>query len=340
MREMQQVALVGFGFMGAMHAEVYRALPNVRVAAVVDPRGEKLRSALRDAGLDDVPVYPDAASAAAQTDFSIVDICLPTDLHRDVSLQAFELGKHVFCEKPIALTMEDAAAMTSSARASGLQFMVGHCIRFWPEYVELKRLVESGEHGRLVSLSLARRNGRPDSTAGDWANKPERCLGAALDLHIHDTDFLIHLLGTPPAVFSRGVRDATGWSSITTQYLYEEIAVSAEGGWNFPKRAGFQMRFTAVFESAVLEFDSRLAPALVLTAGDGEPAPVVLPPMPDGNASGIPPGYYHELAYFVDCLERGIPVANSTGEHAEESLRITLLEIASANSGKILPTIQ
>lgn len=337
---MQQVALIGFGFMGAMHAAVYRALPAVRVSAVVDPRGEELRPALREAGLDDVPVFPDLSSAAARAEFSFVDICLPTDLHRETALQAFGLGKPVFCEKPIALTAEDARAMNEAARSRGVAFMVGHCIRFWPEYVELKRMVASGEHGRLVSLSLGRRNGRPDYSAGDWANQPERCLGAALDLHIHDTDFLVHLLGTPPAVFSRGIRDATGWSSITTQYLYEEIAVSAEGGWNFPKRAGFQMRFTAVFERAVLDFDSRQSPALVLTAGDSEPVPVVLPVVPDGDAQGIPSGYYHELAYFVGCLESGQPVGNSSGEQAEESLRVTLLEIASADSGKILSTIQ
>ncbi|HRJ71671.1 MAG TPA: Gfo/Idh/MocA family oxidoreductase [Terrimicrobiaceae bacterium] len=337
---MQQVALIGFGFMGAVHAAVYRALPAVRIAAVVDPRGEELRPVLREAGLDDVPVCPDLASAAARSGFSFVDICLPTDLHREAAAQAFDLGKHVFCEKPIALTVEDAVAMTSSARARGVQFMVGHCIRFWPEYVELKRMVESGEHGRLVSLSLARRNGRPGYSAGNWVNQPERCLGAALDLHIHDTDFLVHLLGTPPAVFSRGVRDATGWSSITTQYLYEDCAVSAEGGWNYPRNAGFQMRFTAVFEHAVLDFDSRQTPSLTLTAGDGEPTPLVLPALPDGAAAEIPPGYYHELAYFVDCLESGKPVENSTGGQAAESLRVTLCEIASADAGKILPTNQ
>ena len=83
------------------------------------------------------------------------DICLPTDLHRATALQAFAAGKHVFCEKPIALSTEDAMVMTEAALLADRQLMVGHCIRFWPEYVELKRMVDSGKQGRLLSCVLA-----------------------------------------------------------------------------------------------------------------------------------------------------------------------------------------
>ena len=200
----------------------------------------------------------------------------------------------MFCEKPIALTREDAAAMTDAAREAGRQLMVGHCIRFWPEYVELKRIVDSGEHGRLLSLSLGRRTGRPGYSIGDWVNKPERCLGAALDLHIHDTDFLLHLLGAPEAVVSQGLRDETGWSSIATQYVYGGRIVTAEGAWNYPANWGFQMRFSAVFERAVLDYDSRSG--ITLAAGDAGPTAL---PMPQHD------GYHHELAYFFGCLEIG-----------------------------------
>ena len=258
-----------------------------------------------------------------EVECSVVDICLPTDLHRSIALEAFAAGKHVFCEKPIALTRNDASAMTLAAHQADRQFMVGHCIRFWPEYIELKRIVDSGEHGRLLSLSLSRRTGRPGYSIGDWVNKPDRCLGAALDLHIHDTDFLLHLLGAPEAVVSQGLRDETGWSSISTQYHYEGRIVTADGAWNYPANWGFQMRYTAVFERAVLDFDSRS----VLTLAAGESGPVAL---------SMPPhdGYYHELAYFIGCLERGEPVSISTGEQASASLDLVLAEIESAATGK------
>lgn len=320
---MQRVLLAGFGFMGKKHAEVYHLLPDACVVGVVDPRGDDLGEFLRASQLDGVPVFPSLASAMEEMECSVVDICLPTDLHRTIALEAFAAGKHVFCEKPIALTTNDASAMTLAAHQAHRQLMVGHCIRFWPEYIELKRIVDSGEHGRLLSLSLSRRTGRPGYSIGDWVNKPDRCLGAALDLHIHDTDFLLHLLGAPEAVVSQGLRDETGWSSISTQYHYEGRIVTADGAWNYPANWGFQMRYTAVFERAVLDFDSRS----VLTLAAGESGPVAL---------SMPPhdGYYHELAYFIGCLERGEPVSVSTGEQASASLDLVLAEIESAATGK------
>jgi predicted dehydrogenase len=320
---MQRVLLAGFGFMGKKHADVYHLLPDACVVGVIDPRGEDLGESLRSSHLEGVPVFASLASAMAEVECSVVDICLPTDLHRTIALEAFAAGKHVFCEKPIALTRNDASAMTLAAHQADRQFMVGHCIRFWPEYIELKRIVDSGEHGRLLSLSLSRRTGRPGYSIGDWVNKADRCLGAALDLHIHDTDFLLHLLGAPEAVVSQGLRDETGWSSISTQYLYEGCIVTADGAWNYPANWGFQMRYTAVFERAVLDFDSRSV--LTLAAGESEPVALSMPPHD---------GYYHELAYFIGCLERGEPVSVSTGEQASASLDLVLAEIESAATGK------
>jgi len=322
---MQRVLLAGFGLMGKKHADVYPLLSDACVVGVVDPRGEELGESLRASLLGPVPVFVDFDSAARELEFSSVDICLPTDLHREIALQAFAVGKHVFCEKPIALNKRDAMAMVEAARFAGRQLMVGHCIRFWPEYVELKRIVDSGGHGRLLSLSLGRRTGRPGYSVGNWVNKPERCLGAALDLHIHDTDFLLHLLGAPQAVVSQGLCDETGWSSIATQYAYDGPIVTAEGAWNYPANWGFQMRFSAVFERAVLDYDSRSG----ITLASGEAEPVVLS-MPSHD------GYYHELAYFIGCLERGELVSISTGGQASASLDLVLTEIESARSKQMI----
>lgn len=322
---MQRILLAGFGFMGRKHAEVYRLLPNASVVGVVDPLGAELRDALRESDLDGVPVFASLAAAMAGAECSVVDICLPTDLHRTTALEAFAAGKHVFCEKPIALTANDASAMILAAHQAHRQLMVGHCIRFWPEYIELKRIVDSGEHGRLLSLSLGRRTGRPGYSIGDWVNKPDRCLGAALDLHIHDTDFLLHLLGAPEAVVSQGLRDETGWSSISTQYLYEGRIVTADGAWNYPANWGFQMRYTAVFERAVLDYDSRREAPLLLTTDSAESVALHVPSQD---------GYHRELAYFIECLERGEPVSISTGTQASASLDLVLAEIESAKTGR------
>jgi len=327
MPTMARVLLCGFGFMGRVHAGVLTRLRGVTLAGVVDPRGEAILPDLRDR-CGEVPVFTTTEAALAAAPCDVVDICLPTDLHRRTAELALSAGKHVFCEKPLALTMADAESMVQAARQANRQLMVGHCLRFWPEYEVLAELVRSGEHGALVSLSLSRRNARPDYAVGDWVNDPQRCIGAALDMHIHDTDFVCHLLGTPRGVTARGVREATGWNSIASTYDYGASGplVFADGAWNYPPGWGFHMRFSAVFERAALDFDSRADPTLLLTAGAEPPCPV---PRPHPGTDG----YHGELAYFFARLRDGLPVEISTGEQAAQSLRVTLAEIESAAHG-------
>lgn len=320
---MQNVLLIGFGFMGRTHAGIYARLPDVRVTGIVDNNGKLSESILNENHATGVPVFADLASAVSAVDVSVVDICLPTDLHCGIAQAAFAAGKHVFCEKPIALKREEATLMIEAARRADRQFMVGHCIRFWPEYVALREMTDSGAHGRLVSLSMIRRTGRPNYSVGDWVNQPERCRGAALDLHIHDVDFLLHLLGHPEGLVSQGLRDETGWNTISTQYAYAGRRVTAEGGWNYPSSWGFQMGFSAVFERAALDYDSRQG--LFLTTENSEPVRV--------SVSSLE-GYHHELAYFIGCLERGEPVTISTGAQAAASLDLVLTEIESASHGQ------
>ncbi len=327
--------------MGEMHAQAYASIANARIVAVVDAQLSPAREKTKRLGLD-VPVFPDLAAALAAVEADIVDICLPTDRHEAATIQALQAGKHVFCEKPVALSLEQTARMRAAhAKAPGKFVQVGQCIRFWPEYQALEKFIRDGTAGRLLSLTLQRRSARPAYTVGNWINDEARSLGAALDLHIHDTDFVLHLLGMPSAVFSRGTRDATGWSHIFTHYVYPSVVVHAEGGWNYPGEWGFQMAFQAIFERGAVEFDSGVSPSLRVTLDGGKPAP--LPYIPaGGSASGAKGnlsslgGYANELSYFIDRVSTGRAPEIATLEQAEESLRVTLAEIKSASAhGKL-----
>jgi predicted dehydrogenase len=190
--------------------------------------------------------------------------------------------------------------------------------------------VDSGEFGCLISLSLSRRNARPDYAVGGWVNDPKRCVGAALDMHIHDTDFICHLLGVPHSVSARGVREASGWNSIASTYDFGPGGplVFADGAWNYPAGWGFQMRFSAVFENAAMDFDSRSNPTLTLAVGGESPCLVPTPTPPTD-------GYHKELEYFINRLEAGLPIESSTGAQAARSLAVTLAEIESAEAGGV-----
>jgi predicted dehydrogenase len=218
--------------------------------------------------------------------------------------------------------------------------MVGHCIRFWPEYDAFFKFAHAAEAGRLLSLSMQRRASRPLGSRDNWLQEERRSLGAALDLHIHDTDFIHHLLGSPKSVDSVGTRDAGGLSHIFTDYEFEGMAVQAEGGWNYPAQWGFQMAFQAVFENGVVEFDSRAAQTISVTLGGEAPRPLpfAIPPVGksvagEGNISSLG-GYYRELEYFIACLEKGKDPEISTGAQAVQSLKTCLAEIRSCAERK------
>jgi predicted dehydrogenase len=330
-----RVAIVGFGFMGQMHAKVYQALPGVEIVGIAEAFPGAAEQAVK-LGIK-VPVENSLERLLKAVDCHVVDICLPTDLHATAIIAAAEAGKHVFCEKPFALELKDATRALEAVERAGISFQVGQCIRFWPEYQALEQFVRSEKEGKLRSLALQRRAGRPAYSRENWLHEVGRSKGAALDLHIHDTDYVLHLLGKPASVHSMGRGDDGTWSHIFTQYRFADVAVTSEGGWDLPPSWGFQMSFQAVFDDAVVDFDSSSSPTLYLTSGQGkkEPMPFQKPSVAPaansgGNLSDLG-GYYNELAYFCGQLAQGKKPEIATGAQALESLRVVLAEMQSVS---------
>ncbi len=335
-------ALVGCGFMGSMHAQIYAQLPEVRLIAAADARPDAARKKLQRLRID-APVYGTLEEALARhPEIAAVDLCTPLDAHEADALLALRARKHLFCEKPLAPSVAAADRILAAAQSAGVMAQVGHCIRFWPEYQALRRFVREGKGGRMSSLSLQRHAGRPNYTVDDWANQEKRSGGAALDLHIHDTDFVLALLGPPRAVTSRATFDYSGPAHIFTLFDYADVVVSAEGGWNYPTPWGFRMAFQALFEKACIDFDSGRSPTLTITWQDRptEPLPFVAPAAGqsstgEGNLSSLG-GYFNELQAFVGCLTSGTAPADATLHDARASLAVVFAEIESARTGRTI----
>lgn len=332
-----RVVICGFGMMGQVHARVYQALPGVEIVGIID--SSPVQEKVAEMGLK-AAVAASITELLQSMDFDLVDICLPTDLHADMIIAAAQAGKHVFCEKPIALEVAEAERALQQVEQSGVLLQVGQCIRFWPEYQALESFMREGTGGKLVSLSLTRRAGRPGYSRDNWLLDGARSRGAALDLHIHDTDFVLHLLGKPWALHSIGRPDknSQGWHHLFTHYLYDDVAVTAEGGWDLPPSWGFQMAFQAVFENAVIDYDSRTSPTLHLTLGDEQRAPMAFH-TPEGEGVGGLGGYYNELAYFCGRIRTAKPPEIATGRQAMESLHVVLSEIESAETAQIVQLV-
>ncbi|MCL2751774.1 MAG: Gfo/Idh/MocA family oxidoreductase [Firmicutes bacterium] len=328
---MIKIGLLGTGFMGGTHLAAYKRLLSkggFRVAAVADldiKKAEKL------AAVFGAKVYPSAEELLINADVNTVDICLPTYLHYEYAMKAVGRGYHVFVEKPLCLSGKDAQSLAEAARAKGVISMVGQCIRFWDEYVWLKNCVERKTYGAVASAHFERLSPRPMWSWNGWSLKKEHSGGAALDLHIHDSDYMLYLFGEPAKVAS--VRNKTGETDgyIMTLCDYSGFVVTLEGTWNLPASYPFEMYYRVVFEKAVVEFSSKTGLKVYTDTGVTVPELVkqcTADADAGGNISDLG-GYYNELAYFLDCLKLGNKAGAASLSDGAKSVAFVEKEFAS-----------
>jgi predicted dehydrogenase len=325
------LTILGAGFMGSAHAANYDALgERVRVKWVASRTPERAAKLAESLGAQSTA---DLEAAVRDPEIDAVDICLPTPLHREAAESALAAGKHVFLEKPIAVTLEDADAIVAAAERSAGLFMVGLVLRFWPEYVELQRRMAAGELGRPLAVSAHRLS--PPADWNDWMADPAQSGGTPVDLMIHDFDQMNWLLGTPRAVYAR--EPASGHVLATVEY--DGGTGLAEGSMAMPRSYPFSSNIRVLCERGAAEYAFSAAPAedggnigaptaargLRLYPVGGEPETV---PVESADPWGP------EIAYFVECVEQGRPPEQGTGEQAREALRVSLAAARSLASGR------
>ena len=244
-------AVVGYGMMGATHLSILKKNPRAHVAALVENDPTKLKSVTQgnigetpqEDLLNGVPTFTSIEEMLAATEVDCVSICLPTHLHRRFVTQALEAGKHVICEKPMALSLEDCDAMIEAAGRNQKRLFIAQCIRFWPEYAKTKEIVDSGRYGRVKAATFQRLSMTPIWSWDNWLLNGPGSGGSLMDLHIHDSDFVQYLFGMPKAVCTHGIKGPSGqFDHVVTNYVYDdEKVVTAEGGWIMTPSFGFEM---------------------------------------------------------------------------------------------------
>ncbi len=336
---MIKVVIVGAGFMGKMHAEVYRNLSKAKLMAIADSDLEKAQLL---ADKYKATAYSSLEELLNQEDIDAVDICLPTFLHKECVIKAGRAGKNILCEKPIALTLKDAEEMLQAVKEAKVKLMIAQVTRFWPEYVILKKIYQTGQLGKLLSITLTRLASTPTYSWDNWLADVKRSGGALLDLHIHDTDYLLYLLGKPVSLVSRVSTGSLKYAHVFTTFTFPgKVIAFSEGGWDMPDNFPFTMAYTALFEKGALEFNSRNEKTLAIyRPGKEIEYPTVKPELKakadgGGNIADLG-GYFSEIKYFVDCLENNEQPGQASAQSARDSLEIVLSEMKSADSGKII----
>lgn len=204
-----RIGIAGLGDIARLHAQGLKAHPDIELAVC---RGRNPGSADVFARDFEAIVYDSWQQMLSDERVIAVDLCVPNDLHRRYTEEAATAGKHVICEKPVAMTTEDATAMVGACRTAGVELMVAHVLRFWPEYVSMRDMLQSGALGQCHAITLRRMLSLLLSVSGSqgWRQDPRRMGGAILDLQIHDIDFLLWTFGIPESVYCVGARSEDG----------------------------------------------------------------------------------------------------------------------------------
>lgn len=320
-----RVAIVGTGLMGRVHAEAWHRT-GARVAAFVGKPG---------AGGDPLASTYAARFAtdldAVVRDVDVVDICTPTHLHEEFTLRAAAAGKHVVCEKPLALTVAEGLRMIQACRVAGVRLLVAHVLRFFPEYRLARDLVVRGEIGAPGVLRLSRCTSRPRKP-DNWYVDPARSGGMILDLMVHDFDYARWVAGDVIRVFARAAR-TSGRPGDTDHALailtHRSGAIShVEGSWAYPPPV-FLTRLEIAGSAGLIECSSPAAAAIEMhlhTAQESNQE-VSLPTSPLAESP-----YAAQLRAFSEALTRGTepPVSAEDGLAA---LAIARAAIDSAREG-------
>jgi predicted dehydrogenase len=334
---MINVGILGIGFMGVTHFKALQKVKGARVAAICTRDEKKLagdwsgvQGNFGGAGgvqdLKRVGRYREIDELLADDSIDLVDICLPTPMHRDVTIKALRAGKHVLVEKPIALTLKDADAMMKAAQEAQKLLMVAHVLRFVPAFAHARELALSGKYGALQGVHLKRIIGRKTSDVA--RGYFDESGGPLLDLHIHDTDFLIHLLGMPSRVQANAHSAPNGdvlYFSAHYGFENQSIAASAQCGAVGEGPITFEHGFDFYMEKATLRYNNlHTADAILLSSGSKQQE--ITPRRKEA--------FEAQLQHAVDCVRNNCESEIISAQNARNSLAVCLHEKQSAQSGK------
>ena len=298
----------------------------MRVVAVFDKNAEQFnRNAVINLGgvnvmlSDDVHTYTDIDELLRNEDFDMADICLPSFLHKEYAIMLMKAGKHVLCEKPMALCHTDCLEMLRVAREQGRRLMIGQCLRFEPSYLYLKECIDTGRFGGLRHMTMERLSEYPTWGVGRWFDDKQKCGGCIIDTHIHDIDMARFILGEPESVSCVAYDNIPHCQIVNSRLFYRDTTIIVDAVWDETRPVPFRMGYYAKFDKASVAYDGEC----VKVHPNGEEAYAPYIPIADRVSE--------EIKLFVSLILN--PVLENTvnsPESAAESVRLVRILAKSA----------
>lgn len=324
---MLKVALIGTGTMGQEHAAAWASVKNAKVTAVCGRNREKAAQIAAPHGAE---VYDDPDELLGRADIDAVDICLPTDLHGLYIEKAAQHGKHILCEKPLALSSSEARRLIDLCKSRNVSLLVSHDLRFCPEYRQAGRLAKEGKLGRIGVARLSRRSRYPEGSGG-WYADGTRSGGVILDLLIHDLDWARWTFGEAQRVTCLRTHGPSGEEpldyALVVLRMHSGVLVHLEASWAHTE-FGSSLEIAGSGGMLVEHLADSMPLSIHRRSGPGLPPAVAVPEMSLRNNS-----YELELRHFADCLLRG-EEPEVTAYDAMKAVELAEAAVLSARTGR------
>ncbi|NLK08917.1 MAG: Gfo/Idh/MocA family oxidoreductase [Firmicutes bacterium] len=346
-----RIGVIGVGGIAQYsHIPAYLNTPGIELVAVADINEKKLNYVAEKFSVPHK--FVDYKDLLARQDIDAVSICTPNYLHIPMSIDALKAGKHVLCEKPVAVKGADAEAVIKEAEKQGKVFMGGFCTRFGKTSQFLKKQIEAGKFGDIYYAKGAniRRRGIPG--LGGWFTTKEQSYGGSmLDIGVHALDRMYWLMGAPEpvavsgAVFQAFKDDAVdgGWPPVDSRVgdVYAGIndvddmasgyvrfdngaTLLIEAGWASNAEPASYIQLFGTKAGAVEGFRG------VKVFADTEGTLLDVEPQVDTRANT----YEAEIAHFADCIRNDKQPMTRPNEIINVAKIIEAVYKSSENNGR------
>ena len=322
---MYRVGVVGINLYGKIYGRAFARRTDVKLVGFAHAAGDFEQDIPPETN---APIYENLEQMLDAQQLDVLCVCSATAQHAEHALMALSSSIHVLCERPIAMTIDEAQQMAEASHLNDATLMVGHVLRFWPEYVEARNLIHSGELGAVRSITTSRVSGTLNP---DWSQRllnPTLGLGS-LEALVHDVDWLDWLLdGSLPSVLAHGCQsDAGSWGQVQCLFGYPGGKIAQlETSYLVPLSFPLAMYLRVETEKGTVTFDFRGALSsrgqstrqLTITRVGKSPEVVTVEPVD---------AYEAEIDYFLECVASRTQPALGSAEQATRALQV-ILEVA------------
>ena len=336
-----KVGIIGSQFQAHCHAEAFRQIPDVaQVVAVASPTPGNAEKLAKNYGIE--RIFTDYRRMLAEDDIEMVTITAPNYLHAQMTIDIAKAGKHVLCEKPLCMTLEEADLMIETCKRKGVLLMYAEELFFTPKYVRAKEMAEQGAFGKVYMVKQCEKHFGPHSP-WFWDIKQSGG-GVFMDMGCHGTAFCYWFLNRPEVkdvycqmgTYVHGDKTKGEDNSVCVIEFSDGAVGVVENSW--ARRGGMDDRIEVYGEGGVTYANLHMGNALPTYSEYGYGYAVEKAPTTKGWSYPVFEelwnyGFPQEMRHFARCV-RGAEEPQATGEDGRVVQEVLYAGYQSAGTGR------